>query len=295
MNYLFPKMEEQNRRTLYIIGNGFDLASEIATSYGNFYQWLTEKKCDHLISLMDVFFSNRRDVWSDIEKALGEYDEDSILEYCRPDEEFDYDHPTRSMASVEDAPDWIFRPVLDEFIEAFRTWVDSIDITSARKILTLPKEAIYLTFNYTETLERVYSIPESNVFHIHGCRLLDNNYIIGHNNYRDSNSAYDDAAQMPYIQETWGKIIEWMNGLLKDTSAIISAHQDFFASLSGIKCVKVYGHSFNEVDWPYMKEIVRCIGVDKQWYISRHNPEDSEKIDSFTGEVGLSNVKLFWL
>lgn len=100
---------------------------------------------------------------------------------------------------------------------------------------------------------------------------------------------------MPYIQETWEKIIEWMNGLLKDTSAIISAHQDFFASLSGIKCVKVYGHSFNEVDWPYMKEIVRCIGVDKQWYISRHNPEDSEKIDSFTGEVGLSNVKLFWL
>ena len=37
----------------------------------------------------DIFFSNQREIWGDIEKALGEYDEDSILEFCKPDEEFD--------------------------------------------------------------------------------------------------------------------------------------------------------------------------------------------------------------
>ena len=144
-------------------------------------------------------------------------------------------------------------------------------------------------------MERVYSIPESNVCHIHGCRLLDNNYIIGHNNYRNPSCAYDDDAQMPYIQDTWEKIISWMNDLLKDTSAIISTHQNFFASLSDIKCVTVYGHSFNEVDWPYMKEIVRHIGVETPWYISQHSLEDSERIASFTGEARLTNVKTFGL
>lgn len=84
-----------------------------------------------------------------------------------------------------------------------------------------------------------------------------------------------------------GKIIEWMNGLIKNTSAIISAHQDFFASLSGIKCVKVYGHSFNEIDWPYMEEIVRCIGIEKPWYISQHGFEDSKRIASFANKAKL--------
>ncbi len=130
-----------------------------------------------LVSLMDIFFSNQRDVWGDIEKALGEYDEDSIVEYCKPDEEIDYDHPTRSMAAVEDSPEWIFRPVLDEFIEAFKDWVDSIDIAKAGKVRELPVECKYLTFNYTETLEVIYGIPASNILHIHGSRILDNGFL----------------------------------------------------------------------------------------------------------------------
>lgn len=166
MNYLFPEIEQQNKKTLVVIGNGFDLANGIESSYGNFKEWLQKNSKHRLIGLMDTFFSNQRDVWGDIEKALGEYDEDSILEYCKPNENFDYDHPTRSMAAVEDSPDWIFRPVLDEFLEEFRNWVDSININDAEKVLDLPMECRYLTFNYTETLERVYSIPESNILHI---------------------------------------------------------------------------------------------------------------------------------
>lgn len=143
------------------------------------------------------------------------------MEYCKPDEDFDYDHPTRSMAAVEDSPDWIFRPVLDEFLEEFRNWVDSININDAEKVLDLPMECRYLTFNYTETLERVYSIPESNILHIHGSRLSDKEYIIGHNNYQDPQDAYNDESQMLYLQQTWSKIIEWMNGLIKVSSSII--------------------------------------------------------------------------
>lgn len=149
MHSLFPEFERIDQNTLFVIGNGFDLASGIKSSYYDFKQWLILNKRDQLINLMDIFFSNQREIWGDIEKALGEYDEDSILEFCKPDEEFDYDHPTRSVAAIEDSPDWIFRPVLDELIEAFTEWVNSIDITVADKLLDLPSCSKYLTFNYT--------------------------------------------------------------------------------------------------------------------------------------------------
>lgn len=34
----------------------------------------------------------------------------------------------------------------------------------------------------------------------------------------------------------------------------------FFKGLSNIERVIVYGHSFYEIDWPYMSEIVKQIG-----------------------------------
>ena len=63
MNYLFPEIEQQNKKTLVVIGNGFDLANGIESSYGNFKEWLQKNSKHRLIGLMDTFFSNQRDVW----------------------------------------------------------------------------------------------------------------------------------------------------------------------------------------------------------------------------------------
>lgn len=293
MNYLFPEIKQEYEKTLVIIGNGFDLASGIKSSYSDFKQWLQENNRHRLISLMDIFFSNQRDLWGDIEMALGEYNEDSILEYCRPDEAIDYDHPTRSMAAVEDSPEWIFSPLLDEFIEAFNDWVNCIDISNAKRIREMPIECKYLTFNYTETLEKIYGISVSNILHIHGSRILDNNYIIGHNNYRDPDEAYNDENHMLYLQATWSKIIRCMNDLVKDSTSIIKRNVDFFRGLSGIAQIVVYGHSFSKVDWPYMKEILKHVGTDKPWSISYHSIEDFENINAFVTEMGLTNVRTF--
>lgn len=71
MHSLFPELERVDQNTLFVIGNGFDLASGIKSSYYNFKQWLILNKRHQLINLMDIFFSNKRDVWGDIEKALA--------------------------------------------------------------------------------------------------------------------------------------------------------------------------------------------------------------------------------
>ncbi|WP_195667176.1 bacteriophage abortive infection AbiH family protein [Phocaeicola vulgatus] len=295
MHSLFPEFERIDQNTLFVIGNGVDLASGIKSSYYDFKQWLILNKRDQLINLMDIFFSNQREIWGDIEKALGEYDEDSILEFCKPDEEFDYDHPTRSVAAIEDSPDWIFRPVLDEFIEAFTEWVNSIDITVADKVLDLPSCSTYLTFNYTETLEKIYGIPQLNILHIHGSRLSENNYIIGHDNPRDTDEVYNDEGEYIFVQDTWSKIIAWMNEFVKDCEYIINANQDFFKGLSNIEQVVVYGHSFSEIDWPYMREIAKQIGKNKPWIISYHEDKDLIQIDSFIKAHELKKVtKFLW-
>ncbi len=63
MHSLFPELERVDQNTLFVIGNGFDLASGIKSSYYNFKQWLILNKRHQLINLMDIFFSNKRDVW----------------------------------------------------------------------------------------------------------------------------------------------------------------------------------------------------------------------------------------
>ena len=83
---LFPELDDIARETLIIIGNGFDRAHDIKSSYWDFREWLIKKRDKQLVDMMDIFFSNQRDVWSGIEQALGEYDEKDILEFCRPDE-----------------------------------------------------------------------------------------------------------------------------------------------------------------------------------------------------------------
>lgn len=84
-----------------------------------------------------------------------------------------------------------------------------------------------------------------------------------------------------------------MNGLVKDSTSIIHQNQEFFDSLSDIEQVIVYGHSFYEVDWPYMKEIVKQIGIRKLWAISYYNSKDLVQIKSFIEEVNLKNVRTF--
>lgn len=279
--WLSTEFEQERMGTLYVIGNGFDIAHGIKSKYSDFKQWLLDNKRDRLIELMDIFFSNKRDVWGDIEKALGEYDEDAIVEFCRPDSEIDYDHPTQSVAAIEDSPDFIFKPVLDEFNEAFEDWVNSIDLLGIKIIKNLPKDSQYLTFNYTETLETVYGISPSNILHIHGSRLLRDEYIVGHDNTRDVNEPYDDESQIGFIQDTESKIIRWMNDLRKDARAIITNHQDFFRNLANIQQVVVYGHSFYKVDWPYFLEIAKNTNDSVAWRISYHTPDDGTRIKAF--------------
>lgn len=286
---LFPDIQLDNN-TLFIIGNGFDLAHGIKSSYWNFREWLGNNR-SNLIGMMDIFFSNQRDVWSSIEQALGEYNEESILDYCRPDEEFDYDHSLSSSARVEDSPMAIFRPVLEEFRQAFRDWVNSIEISGIEKVYKLNTDSRYLSFNYTDTLETEYGISQNQVTHIHGSRLNDDEYIIGHNNNRDPSSVWDDDG-LTFEQQAYENIIVWMNEFTKQYNRNIANHYSFFDSLYNIKQIIVIGHSMSKVDWPYFREIIKNIGKEIPWIVYCHSIDDRNNTNLFKSVFELSSVTI---
>lgn len=279
-----------DNRILYIIGNGFDLAHGIKSSYWNFREWLGNNR-SNLIGMMDIFFSNQRDVWSSIEQALGEYNEESILDYCRPDEEFDYDHSLSSSARVEDSPMIFFQPVLEEFRDAFRDWVDSIEIRGIKKLYRLNPDSRYLSFNYTDTLETEYGITPNQVTHIHGSRLNDEEYIIGHNNNRNPSSVWDDDG-LTFEQQAYENIIIWMNEFTKQYNRNIANHSSFFDSLYDIKQIIVIGHSMSKVDWPYFREIIKNIGKEIPWIVYCHSIDDRNNTNLFKSVFELSSVTI---
>ena len=284
-----PKAQDE----LYILGNGFDIAHGISSRYSDFERWVKARSDKQLVDMMNVFFSNEHDLWTDVETALGEYREEEIFDYCKPDEEIDYDHMMRSVAAREDGPDWLFKPILDEFLENFTEWVNSIDISQARQQLKLEPQSRYLTFNYTETLEKVYGTPANNILHIHGSRVVKGGaYIMGHNNIKPDD-LYDTLnGELYFEQDTKNKIIGWMNELHKDTSAIIRHNATFFRSLSGITHVVVIGHSVNEVDWPYFDEVNKNIGPNAQWQFHSHSSEDKERIEAYIAHSGIVNFQI---
>ena len=288
---LFPELDYIAKETLIIIGNGFDRAHDIKSSYWDFREWLIKKRDKQLVDMMDIFFSNQRDVWSGIEQALGEYDEKAILEYCRPDEEFDLDHSLSSSARVEDSPNDIFQPVLEEFKNAFHDWVDSIVIDNIEKKYSLDPCCRYLTFNYTDTLETRYAIPASQIAHIHGSRLCDDEYVVGHNNHRNPSEAWEEDGII-FEQNAHENIIKWMNELTKCYHANIAKHRAFFDSLRDVKQIITYGHSMANVDWPYFEEIIKIVGTDVPWRVSCYSKDYIANTKAFKSHFNLTDVTI---
>ena len=71
---LFEDYGISENERLYVVGNGFDIHHGINSVYWDFKKWVQKNRKDsNLIGLMDTFFSNDREFWGDIEKALGEY------------------------------------------------------------------------------------------------------------------------------------------------------------------------------------------------------------------------------
>lgn len=209
---------------LIIIGNGFDLAHRLPTKYTDFHNYLEKTNPDCIDRLDSLFTFGEQ--WCDFENGLG--------------------HLKESAAQlVLKSYLGIHTTIKDEIQRNFTSWVTSLEEkNNATKKYELSKEDEYLSFNYTHTLYRSYDIDEKNINYIHGCIGL------GLFDYKQIIFGHKECVGNKITQSL-------LDATVKDVDSIITRNKDYFNSLSekNIYTIKVFGHSYADVDFKYFEEI----------------------------------------
>lgn len=261
--------------TLYIIGNGFDLAHGMATRYSDFKRWLIKKgRIDVIQELQSAFPAQKENdflLWSDFEKALGLYDIDKVINWSWEDLYLTEFSIAGQPFGVQDF--FLNTQLPDILSDAFTKWVRSIPLAISQKDFNLKPNAYFLTFNYTETLEKLYVIPENQVLHIHGRASLNEKLIVGHNHMINPSDYWDDTLDMRENNERMQRLTD-MNDLRKPYDEIISKNKYFFRDLNCVHDIHIIGHSCDKIDFPYFQKVKESADERAIWHFSPYSNDD---------------------
>lgn len=280
--------------SLFIIGNGFDVAHKLKTNYTDFYKYLTKlypnaegdefiipEYCmspdggedyddNQIVNLIKCLINlvEEGTEWRKLEETVGRLD----LSLCLDDVEEVYDKEGdiddwKTAYNYEDVSSHLVYPI-QSITRFFEEWVNQIKISKWKKKipdfnkLIDNKNDYFLTFNYTDTLEIIYKAQ--NVCHIHG-RLGEELYF-GHGVDFD----YYEEGHVPIGSEDYFQSIH--NHLKKDTLKALNIHQEFFDNIHDIVKIYSYGFSFSDVDLIYIREICnKCNTKNIIWYLNDYN------------------------
>lgn len=301
-------------QTLYILGNGFDLAHGIETRYADFRKYLEENHESFLKIFEGMYFIQRlddtepwyteeaqkkwnesvlEDLWWSFEEKIGHPDVEGMhgIAYSLVD--------TMPAEGILDTMDSYWKEqygFVNELQHYVLEWIESIDVSNAickKEELVNNKNDLFMSFNYTSTLESVYGIDY--VFHIHGgvsscCKQTPimghgNKYIIDH--YRRKAK----EAQNQFIE--WYESIcnataDFCESMYKDTDFIIRKNYGFFSNLNNVEKVVCLGISFGDVDIPYLNEIQKKVPSETKWIVYYYNESDLNRLKSVFGITGIS-------
>lgn len=310
---------------LYIIGNGFDLAHKLPTKYEDFYTWLNgtnyqasnTRDYSMFSSLMDEIFAHANDGkriewWSDFENALGHLQIDKYIESVSEEyeikdpEDEHYKDPSAMAEHVLAHVEYFTKPeALDEIQQKFAEWVQKgipfyDDIEPCFTDEDIDLDGLYLTFNYTDTLEKVYRVNPNNVLHIHGqASNPDSKIVVGHRTQYDQGDYVETEEKLFGVDaDIFPLVVTAMNGLRKPIEEIVANNHDWFESLveQNITEIHLYGLSFGEIDDEYFKEIHKLL-PDANWIFAIHaNGERTQKrsvrrINEFIKRIGIDKTK----
>jgi len=263
-------------KTLYIIGNGFDLYHNLPTSYSHFKDYLNKKdNTSNTVSFLEYIF--RGSLWSDFEKSIGRPKIDVVYRLSQ-EEEKRLPEFNKQKCALENICDALIQIKL--LFTEWVTYVKCLQYKCWKKLSITANDNIFLTFNYTQTLENVYNIPNEYICYIHdqcngankdtiGAVLNTERYICG----CDRNASIE-------IQSENETIVEHIKYMTKNVDEIIQSPkwQKFIDKIISVQQIFVIGHSVSEVDHPYFEKI-KALVLNAQWYYActEAYPEDNVK------------------
>lgn len=179
-------------KKLFIVGNGFDREHNLPTAYNPNFKEIAEK-IEQISYFWDIYQSREVDIWADFENCLAHPDFNLLQEVFdgyNPDYFSDYERDRNAIITQVD--------LNGRLLEALYLFVDraegAIDKVSPRFNYRdyFNQNDLFITCNYTHTLEKVYKIASCNVLHIHG-EAGKNNLIFGYpeGNYQAEKYYYD--------------------------------------------------------------------------------------------------------
>lgn len=295
-------------KRLVVIGNGFDRAHNLPTAYSHFMEQLTGEHADFYNTICQYIPEDS--LWSSFEEALSELDDEQLQddnscyllgygdENWRDSAHHDFQYMIREALSfASDIPQY------------FSKWIRSID-TNVSPIMPahiVDKSNLYLSFNYTDTLEKVYEIPTESILYIHGKARRGDELIVGHHSddlvqdepepqfdsEEERQIYYDNYDEDVRVTEAKGIIKSYFKSTYKDTETIIKTNRGFFNSLSQISEIHIYGHSLSDIDFAYFEEIHNSVSPCCKWYISYRSDRDYKNATDFAMGLNLKSYQLY--
>lgn len=147
---------------LVIIGNGFDLAHDMKTSYNHFIESSDRTQNDIISNQFFRILIDEKALknWCDIEQIYFEQLENSNRSLLNPNEKIEKLNKEFEIIKNHLSNYLKTQEIAAKTAESYKEFFKSID----------SKETAILNFNYTNTLQNIYwnEITESHVIHIHG-------------------------------------------------------------------------------------------------------------------------------
>ncbi|WP_416517458.1 bacteriophage abortive infection AbiH family protein [Bifidobacterium asteroides] len=278
---------------LYIIGNGFDILHGLNTSWENF---ITSPSGQLWHSDMFESPDDLEHPWADLERNLGRPNVEEILGK--------FESAYREVVSSSNPDDvgpiepdnLLLENVLNVDIneygalsEHIKEWISNIDLDE--DFCTVPNwpshDDLFITFNYTMTLEKKYAVKANRVCHIHGS-TASGEIIVGHGPKTKVRGLIDKESEEyapydinPYVfqktvddqinkaAESIGKSI--ISITEKNLDAGFEALKSFLININKqtVDEIIVIGHSLGEADTPYIRKIAQVYPQAK-WTITYH-------------------------
>lgn len=278
--------------TLYIIGNGFDIAHGLDTNYWHLREFIEEKDPEFLRQFEELYDIQPLDnteygytekaqkqwnnsvnhtLWSEFEKSMGNPDITGMLELSTSVTEGMPTDGIRYHMDLYWKEQYGFINNLQNYV---KDWIETIDTSNikSKKTALINSSDCFLNFNYTDLLEKVYGIE--NVLHIHGgvSSVSDIDPILGHCNLTDiqNHKQWAKEADEEFreaeasIQEA---VCNYLQTIYKDTDEQIKFNQRFFDKIKSVEKIVAIGWSAGEVDIPYLRKIIESVSADTKWEV----------------------------
>ncbi|PZR29214.1 MAG: hypothetical protein DI535_03820 [Citrobacter freundii] len=297
-------------KTLYVIGNGFDIYHGLNTRYQIFALYLAEHHHEIYELLLQYYpLADLTDpdhtpadygLWWRFEAALADLDYREVLE-----DNSDY-------AASPGTGEWrdsqwheyqiqmelIINKLTRDLIRAFVGFILSVDykVAQTNPPLKFDQHSHFLNFNYTETLQRFYGLQDDRITYIHDkAAQVDSPIVLGHGTdpekFREPEEREREGLteeQLEYWREKksdeWDfstnaakeEILGYYGRAFKNCERIVEEKEDFFSSLEDVEKVVVLGHSLSEVDIKYFQKLKAVVGENVQWQVSWYMDADKE-------------------